>query len=211
MRCGLSCLLTILLVMAVVGCQKTHDPMADFKKKYPTYPAWGWWEQSAQPTEPPADDEPADPQPPLADSDPAPATPPGDLMSDLERHRSAVWPKVDELRRLTARRDRGEISYADMQASLENARAMLWDWYQPLKVPPPDPNDPEWITVMVWDFMPQEDFLRASDAWASIADSQGASFPNPATRRAVLQFVQRMTATSRPDAGTTENTPSRKD
>lgn len=209
-------LLLCLCGLMLTGC-------ADFRKKYPRYPSWGWWdhpaEQASSPEEPSKADEPAQttepaaPLPtgradmPLSDAPAlAPATRPTnhpaapqakDEPSDVvainlpvtgEQHRQRVWQRVVELQNLDS------LAPARRKIVLAEARRDLPGWYAPLPVDPPKPDSKDWITTLTWDFMPDEDFVAAKIKWKLIAQQQKMTFPEPCSRRDLMQFIQHVTA-----------------
>ena len=119
----------------------------------------------------------------------------------LLRHRADVWKTVSMLRDLDAR---PQVEQAQL---IELARKQLPVWYDPMPVDPPDANQPDWVKVLIWDFMPEDDFQQAVDGWRAIARKENKDFPTPATRRKVMAFVEDLldAATQAPtDGGTTE-------
>jgi hypothetical protein len=192
--------LTVAMLAAIAllaGC-KTPEQM---KAEYPDWPNWGWWdkpgqskEAAAAPAPPPAST--AEPLPGddtlAARGDdaarvdaPAEATIVSFETADLlTRHRADAWKTVSMLRDLDARPE------AERQQLLDRARAELPAWYQPMPDAAPDPNQPDWVKVLIWDFMPEDDFQRAIEGWRAIARKENMEFPYPATRRKVMAFVE---------------------
>lgn len=105
-----------------------------------------------------------------------------------EQHRQRVWQRVVELQNLDS------LAPARRKIVLAEARRDLPGWYEPLPVDPPNPDDKNWITTLTWDFMPDEDFVAAKIKWKLIADQQDMTFPEPCSRRDLMQFIQHVTA-----------------
>jgi hypothetical protein len=102
----------------------------------------------------------------------------------MEEHRARVWQGVSILR------DLDELPPQQQDKLMEQARGKLREWYRPMHLTPPDPNDPEWITVLIWDFMPEEDFLRAAENWRRVAQKEKRPFPEQVERRELMRFVR---------------------
>ncbi|MBN1942978.1 MAG: hypothetical protein JW849_06755 [Phycisphaerae bacterium] len=188
-RTSLLCL--ALLGFALAGCQAHND----FQKKWPEYPKWGWWKHPAKDVPEPAED--ASTEEPLAEEPPSPQT--GHTLSDspaeqpqgptsLEEHRATVWQEVAVLR------DVEELPPAQQRKLVASARGKLRKWYRPMMVEPPDPDDPQWITVLVWDFMPEEDFETAAENWRRTARQENLPFPEEITRRELMTFIGNVTS-----------------
>ena len=190
---------TLLLIlgamMVFTGCNT-----GNFKKKWPKYPDWGWWKHPAgeeiQETTEPEKPVPPQERPDLTKT-PEPAKPgfPKTPIRDpklLTEYRQSVWPETKQLRNLD------EIPETQRQEYLAHAIEMLPRWYAPLPVDPPDTNDPDWTTVVIWDFMPEQEFSKAADAYRKIAEQQKVSYPKYITRRELMQFILQLTGGSKP-------------
>ena len=186
---------TLLLIlgamMVFTGCNT-----GNFKKKWPKYPDWGWWKHPAGETKEPTENVPDKSVPSLDRPDlaktPEPTKPifPSTPITDpklLTEYRQSIWPEAKQLRNLD------EIPEAQRQEYLAHAIEMLPQWYAPLPVDPPDTNDPDWTTVVIWDFMPEEEFFRAADAYGKIAKQQNLPYPKYITRRELMQFILQLT------------------
>lgn len=201
-----SLLFVALFVFLLAGCQAQND----FQKKWPEYPKWGWWEHPARNVPEPADEAPKE-EPPSdaprkkevhadakADSpDDAPRTP-----ATLEEHRADVWEKVSILR------DVEELPPEQQRKLIQSARRDLRKWYRPMAVDPPDSDDPRWITVLVWDFMPEEDFEQAEKNWRETARRENLPFPEDPTRRELMEFIGNVIRGEIQPAATTQPTTS---
>ncbi len=193
-----TCFAIVLLAVMVGGCQ-------DFKQKHPDFPKWGWWEKKAPTTQPvtaPSNDAsqplgPVDnPQDSTAPSDTAadmPATQPvdqpavkGTPIPEPPNHRSEVWEHVSKLR------DLNSYPEDEQKKMIAYAQEHVQDWYKSMDVTSPDMNKPDWVIVMVWDFMPPADFQRAAANWKKIAENENVEFPENLTRRKLMKFVIEM-------------------
>lgn len=178
-----------LLGFALTGC-RAHN---DFQKKWPNYPHWGWWNHPAKNVPEPAADPPAGDDAQDADqtteahaSETSANDPTG--PATLEEHRAEVWENVVVLR------DVDELPPPEQRKLIESARRNLRKWYRPMTVSPPKPDDPQWITVLVWDFMPEEDFQTATDNWRRTARQEKLPFPEDVTRRELMDFITKITS-----------------
>ncbi|MBN1555386.1 MAG: hypothetical protein JXA11_11625 [Phycisphaerae bacterium] len=167
----------------LAGCQSQNS----FQDKWPRYPHWGWWKHPAKDVPEPAQEEESPPdaseeqaQPAGEESPKGPAT--------LEEHRQEVWQKVSLLR------DVEELSPPEQRKLIESARRDLRRWYRPMMVDPPDPDDPQWITVLVWDFMPEDDFMQAEENWRQTARRDRLPFPEEVSRRELMEYIQKVTS-----------------
>lgn len=191
-----------LLGFVLIGCQTPND----FQKKWPEYPRWGWWNHPAPDAEEPASPEPAEESPGSSGEGEAakpadeetPETPASEsgATSSLEAHRAAVWEEVAVLR------DLDDLPPEQQQKLVESARSRLRQWYRPMDVDPPNPDDPEWITVLVWDFMPEADFQRAAEQWRRTAAEEKWPYPEEITRRELMRFIRKVTRGELPPAAT---------
>lgn len=107
---------------------------------------------------------------------------------ELEKHRAAIWPRIDMLRR------KEETAPEKRKALIEEAVNKLPEWYAPLDVEPPTPYSDNWISVMVWDFMPGEQYAGEIAKWKKIAAGFDKPFPDPVTRRKLLQLIEEIMA-----------------
>jgi len=185
----------VLLVSFLAGCQAQND----FQKKWPEYPKWGWWGHPAKDVPDPAAETPAQPDEPASDAQAQEEAPPADADASasgeqadrpatLDDHRAAVWEQVSILR------DMEELSPEQQRTLIESARSNLRKWYRPMAVEPPDPDDPQWITILVWDFMPEEDFDRAAENWRQTAQKENLTFPQDVSRRELMEFIAKVTS-----------------
>ncbi len=200
------------LLMVVVGVPALLagcKTPAQMKAEYPDWPSWGWWENPAAATD-------TDEQTPTAkaESTPAPANETTDAetaevslapaepsqagrqarhdagpsidsegVDPLAEHRAQVWPTVSKLR------DIDTLAPEQRLALLREAKTKLPEWYAPMPVDAPDPANSDWITVCVWDFMPEDEFQRAVDGCLAIAKQHNLVMPYPTTRRSVMNFM----------------------
>ena len=102
---------------------------------------------------------------------------------ELRRHKQDVWSKVVMLR------DKDKLPEDKQAVLIENARREMKEWYSPLKVSPPNPDSADWIDIMIWDFMPEEEFQEQSAKWKSIADKLSLQVPVPLTRRGMVPLI----------------------
>lgn len=178
-----------LLGLTLAGCQAHND----FQKKWPQYPHWGWWKQPAKGVEEPApppsagDDANEDARADDATTDNASPQSLSKGPTTLEEHRADVWEEVAVLR------DLDELSPPQQRKLIESARRKRRKWYRPMTVSAPAPDDPQWITILVWDFMPEDDFQSAVENWRRIARQDDIPFPQDITRRELMVFIQKMT------------------
>ncbi|MBS3820212.1 MAG: hypothetical protein GVY16_02695 [Planctomycetes bacterium] len=195
-------LIVVVAVMApLTGC-KTPEQM---KAEYPDWPHWGWWEnpasastdadgQTQQASGPSIEPPTAGPATAARPDDSTRYDSPAEASVEasftkadpLADHRSEVWKTVSLLRDLDARGDEQRAGL------LAVARREMPTWYRPMPVDAPDPTEPDWVKVLIWDFMPEKDFKRAVAGWRAIATREEADFPYPATRRRVMTFVENM-------------------
>jgi hypothetical protein len=188
---NLTLLLILAAVMAFTGCHAEN-----FKKKWPKYPDWGWWKHPAGETDDstenlPDKTVPSMDRPDLSKSTESseshyPSTPITDPQL-LAEYRQSIWPEAKQLRNLD------EIPPEQRQEYVAHTIQMLPQWYAPLQVDPPDTNDPDWTTVVIWDFMPEQEFTRAAEAYENIAKQQSLPFPKYVTRRELMQFILQLT------------------
>ena len=178
----------VLLAGAMTGCQ-------NFKKEHPDFPKWGWWKKhpATQPTIPPTSQSASQPTTapagkPAGQPVSQPASGPASRSTGQAPvdHRQEVWRHVARMR------DMDSYPPARQKELIAYAQEHLQAWYKPMKVPPPDMTRPDWLIVMIWDFMPPEDFHRAAVNWKKIADDAGEEFPKNITRRGLMKFVQKM-------------------
>jgi len=173
----------LILVLIVASLMSCFGGCQDPKEKYPDFPQWGWWDRPARPAEP------EDSQTGDAEAEkPSEQTQPKDKLTgqDLEEYREKVWPEVSVLR------DTDEMTAEDRDKTLTKARENIAQWYRPMPVDPPDVTKPGWTTIAVWDFMLEEEFVRASNTWRNVAEKQNVEFPNVVTRRNLMQFIKKM-------------------
>jgi hypothetical protein len=191
-----------LLGFTLAGCQSNND----FQKKWPQFPQWGWWKHPAKDVPEPTAEEPAadefqdESRDEIAQADaPLPEeTKESRGPSTLEEHRADVWETVVVLR------DVEELPPDQQRKLIESARRNLRKWYRPMAAEPPDPNDPQWITVLVWDFMPEEDFDHAAEHWRQVARQERFAFPENVSRRELMEFVEKVTGGELQPAGKTK-------
>ncbi len=107
---------------------------------------------------------------------------------DLEKHRAAIWPHVDMLRR------KEEMTPEKWKSLIEDTVNKLPEWYAPLDVESPKPYSDNWISVMVWDFMPGKQYAGEISKWKKIAPGFGKPFPDPVTRRKLLNLIEEIMA-----------------
>ena len=186
---------TLLLILAIMmlsaGCNTDN-----FKKEWPEYPDWGWWDHPAEKTEDQTEDladktvpslDRPDLSKPVEPVEPRhPSTPITDPQL-LEKYRNSIWPETKQLSSLD------EIPEEQRQEYIAHTIKMLPQWYAPLPVDPPDTSDPDWTTVVIWDFMPEREFSRAAEAYGRIAKQQNLPFPKYVTRRELMQFILQLT------------------
>jgi len=110
------------------------------------------------------------------------------IMPAPADHRARVWQHVAKLR------DMDTATQAQQDKMVAHAQKNLQAWYRPMEVPPPDMNKSDWVIVMIWDFMPEDDFQRAAANWKKIAADAGEDFPpqKDITRRKLMKFVRKM-------------------
>lgn len=202
-------LIVLAMTAMLTGCKTPEQMKAD----YPDWPAWGWWDNPAPTDDAPAPasasnasatastnngpassssmlaDEPAMAAPPQRDAQGRSDAVPGaqaEPASSLARHRQQVWTTVAKLR------DLDTYPAAERTALLDEAKSNLPAWYKPMSVDAPDTRSPEWVTVCIWDFMPEDEFTRTVAGCQAIARKHNLDFPYPATRRDVMAFVKRL-------------------
>ncbi len=188
----------VLLAGTLAGCQ-------DFKEKHPDFPKWGWWKKkpasqptiqpstkpakqpSTKPAKQPAS-KPSKAQPTQADPKARAVIQAQPIMPAPSDHRAKVWQHVAKLR------DMDSATQAQQDKLIAHAQKNLQAWYRPMEVPPPDMNKSDWVIVMIWDFMPEDDFQRAAANWKKIAADAGEDFPpqKDITRRKLMKFVRKM-------------------
>lgn len=188
--------ITLLLIVAgMTICAGCHTE--SFREKWPKYPDWNWWnhpagQQAEEPAETvPEKSVPSQKRPDL--SKPAesvksqyPSIPITDPQL-LAEYRQSIWPEAKQLRNLN------EIPAEQRREYVAHTIRMLPRWYAPLSVAPPDTHDPDWTTVVIWDFLPEQEFSRAAEAYGKIAGQQNLPFPKHVTRRELMQFILRLT------------------
>jgi len=181
--------------MIFTGCHTDN-----FKKKWPKYPDWNWWkhpagQQTEESTETmpektvPSLDRPDLVQPAESSEPKYPSTPITDPQL-LAEYRQSIWPEAKQLRNLD------EIPEEQRREYIAHTIKMLPQWYAPLPVEKPDTSDPDWTTVVIWDFMPEQEFSRAAEAYGKIAKKQNLPFPKYVTRRELMQFILQLTGAS---------------
>lgn len=147
----------------------------------------------------PTDPRPDDAPPTLSDGEIEPSTsaaplpPPGTEpsgearpMVSLEDHRSVVWSEARQLR------DLDQFPPERKQQVLDHARASLPAWYKPMPMTRPDPEKDDWVTMVIWDFMPDEEFDRAAEGWRKIAGQEGVPYPDIPTRRDLPKLIRQI-------------------
>jgi hypothetical protein len=176
-----------LLGFALTGCQAHND----FQKKWPRYPHWEWWKHPAKGVPEPAEEKTTNESQEgieKKDMDSPEEKTESREPATLEEHRINVWEKVAVLR------DVDELPPPQQRKLVESARRNLRKWYRPMTVAPPDPDDPQWITVLVWDFMPEEDFEQAAENWRQTARRDNLPFPEDVTRRQLMELIGKITS-----------------
>lgn len=195
---GSRALLGSLVAVLAIGC-------ADVKKDYPQFgKKWDWWKYPAKKSgERPAEADThsaatprkhEQPSAPRSDSPTAqPASAPAATVATpvraartvpLEQHRREVWAEAKALR------DLDRLPPAEAQALLERCEASLPAWYKPMPVTRPDPARPGWTTLVIWDFMPPEEFDRAAEGWRRIAQKEAVPYPDIPTRRDLPKLIR---------------------
>jgi hypothetical protein len=196
-----SLVIVVLAAALLSGCKTP----AQMKAEYPSWPAWGWWEKpadddaapqaaSAAETQTPSDTDADTAKVALAPAEPSQAGRHGRHDADpsvdsegidpLAEHRASIWPAVAKLR------DIDTLPPEQRLTVLRDAKAKLPDWYAPMPVDAPDPASSDWITICVWDFMPEDEFQRAVDGCLAIAKQHNLVMPYPTTRRSVMNFMK---------------------
>jgi hypothetical protein len=178
------------LLLSVVGCGK------DFHEKHPTFPAWGWWDaphpapkdDASAPATQPADDA-------MADSTPVDEGPMD--YEALDAYRRQRWPDVQPLQELSS------MTPEKRNKTVMHVLANLEQWYRPLPVAMPDVSRKDWTSIVLWDFMPDEEFIPAAERWRGIAASAGVDYPAPPTRRGVQAVIQTIVHQPNSDASPT--------
>ncbi|MCK5113907.1 MAG: hypothetical protein KAR11_04015 [Phycisphaerae bacterium] len=198
MRAGkFTTLLLILAATMILGGCGTEN----FQKKWPEYPDWGWWHHPAdekeQPTAEAVPDKtvPSRQRPDLTTPDtvsaPAQPTEPITDPRKLAEYRKTIWPEAHQLRNLD------EIPQPQRDEFVDHTKKILPQWYTLMPVDTPNTNDPDWMTTVIWDFMPEQEFDRAADTYRKIAKQQNISFPKYVTRRELMQFILQLTGGDR--------------
>lgn len=101
-------------------------------------------------------------------------------------HRARVWRHVSKLR------DSSDYPPEEQKKMIAYAQENVHAWYDPMNVISPDMNKPDWVIVMVWDFMPPADFQMAAANWKKLAEAENEKFPDNLTRRKLMKFVRKM-------------------
>lgn len=101
-------------------------------------------------------------------------------------HRERVWRHVSKLR------DSSDYPPEEQKKMIAYAQENVHAWYDPMNVISPDMNKPDWVIVMVWDFMPPADFQQAAANWKKMAEAENEKFPDNLTRRKLMKFVRKM-------------------
>jgi len=181
--------------------QETSEPSEDDAesgvRKHAGKKADPPFEPSTDPpgTDPKSVPEPVLPSAPIAPDDPAPASwapassdsPKPDVpVVSLEAHRRAVWKEARQLR------DLDRLPPERKRQVLDHARASLGAWYKPMPMTRPDPEKEDWVTMVIWDFMPDEEFDRAAEGWRKIAEQEGVAYPEIPTRRDLPKLIRKI-------------------
>ena len=75
------------------------------------------------------------------------------------------------------------------QRVLAEAAERVPRWYAALKLPPPDTSEPEWLTTVLWDTMPAEEYRKAVENAKPLFLEHGRPFPESATRREFMKAL----------------------
>ena len=211
--------LLLLMMIVAAGCDQATLDEWDIQKKYPTYPDWGWWDNPAEVKEA-AEEEAAEADAPAGSEDPSQESKPGttpqpvelleesdedwpdrrdsdtDAASDevteatlfaKDEIRKQAWATVEKLRSLD------DLPEAKQEALLADLKRDLPGWYKQIHQVPPAATDPHWQMIVVWDFTPNASYWRAVEGWKLIAKKRKVEFPEPVTRRKLVQFILKMT------------------
>jgi hypothetical protein len=202
---------TLLLLMMILaaGCDQATLDQWDVQKQYPTYPEWGWWDNPAESKDetksggPSGNDTASKKLPPKSTPKPVKLAEASDddwpdrSGSDEEIEETAIfakdavrkeaWPAVQELRSLN------DLSDAKQQELLTKLKQDLPGWYKQLGVTQPTTTDPNWQMIVLWDFMPNASYWHATEGWRTVAKQRKVEFPDPITRRKLVQFILKMT------------------
>ena len=202
------------MMIVAAGCEQADWDQWDVKKQYPTYPDWGWWDNPAESKDATESGDPADndtaseklqpeitPQPveraeasdddwpDRPDSDEERQDKPADETTLFAKDavRKEAWPAVQKLRSLD------NLSGAKQQELLTKLKQDLPGWYTQLGATQPVTTDPHWQMIAVWDFMPNASYWHATEGWRTVAKQRKVEFPDPITRRKLVQFILKMT------------------
>lgn len=75
-------------------------------------------------------------------------------------------------------------------------------WYAHLKLPPPDPTNSGWLTVVLWDTMPEAEYRRVVQESRELFRARGEPFPASAGRRELFKALEEL----RKEMGTRDDT-----
>jgi hypothetical protein len=209
--------LLLLMMIVAAGCDQADLDQWDIQKQYPSYPDWGWWDNPAEAKEAEKATQAeatADSETPSEDANTASTPQPVELVEESEEDwpdrrdsdkdavtgktddatlfaadviRKQAWPEVEKLRSLV------DFPEAKQQALLASLKRNLPGWYKQIGQVPPDATDPLWQMIVVWDFMPNAAYWHAAEGWKLIAKKRNVEFPDPITRRKLVQFILKMT------------------
>ncbi len=80
-------------------------------------------------------------------------------------------------------------------------------WYAHLAVPAPDTTRLDWLTVVLWDTMPEEEYHKALENSRDLFQEYGKPFPAGASRREFMKALEELPKDSKESDGSTPEAP----